>query len=70
MDDPINLSAERNKREAPDGAIGSKMLAKIKAWFRAPCFLFWCPGELVNSKLVGGAVYWRCTRCGAHTQPK
>lgn len=47
---------------------------KLRFWFwfefGTPCLRLWCPGELVNSKLVGGAVYWRCLRCGAHTRPK
>lgn len=49
-------------------------MKRIKDWLRfnfgTICWRLWCPGELVNSKLVGGTVYWRCTKCGAHTQPK
>lgn len=42
----------------------------MRKWFGLRCVVLFCPGEIINSKLVGGAVYWRCTICGKHTQPR
>ena len=42
----------------------------IKRWLGIRCLVLMCPGELINSKAIDGAVYWRCKDCGAHTKPR